>query len=960
MPSWMPCKANNKTSPAASRIRSSGGRIFFFADGLCDWDRNCYLASQNLSFSFGLTRYALLLVAFFSLSGPLSAQIMRGGMSRVYLSSGSRSARVTITVEDKETKDPLIGATVSIMSGADTLRGTTSKEDFYRTLAVYKCDRIFRDSVDLEVSYLGYKPYKERFAATEFRSRIEVKMEVDEQSIAQVVVVGKQVAMVFKGDTTVYNAGAFKTMADDRFEELLRQLPGVEIKDNKILAGGEEVKRVLIDGKNFFGKNSQYVLSDLEASDVKSVRVYEELSPEAIRQGNTTARKEKVMNVETKSKRSVLQGGNLAASVGASLEKDYSGRHEIRHSQTGTYYRNSEKGNWRLEASNLKDDTQAEDVSFNSKITPTKQTDVQAEYTYRRGDTTNISTRANFQRRRQSSNSRSTTEYFPTEDYDLRTEENSGESLSKALSASISNLTSIQRKKNTFFAMTDFSFDNGSSHSRSVTFRQIDDDETRTRLNNDSDNRNIRFSTQLSYYLSLSRRSSLSFSVRGSYGSQDQNGWQVDTTASVQGLQVKLRNNGDGSQYSFSTSVDYNYKIGENARFSTSYSFDRNYDRSKMLAIDFLGNPKGQLDPVNSYSYTNDNYSHSLQAGINYGRDGLWIMGSIAGAIYQIARDERFPEKRRFPRQFFQLNPWFNLMTGKSARRFSVTIMSNSQMIPTESLRSTLDATSPLSLRAGNPDLKLPNDLSGLAILSFNNAPKARTFSIRFSGGYTFNYITSQRRLFLEETYLPQYDYTAQKGAQLSTQTNVEGCYNLSGSADFSQQISSLRSTVRVGINYSFQQTPYFLDETLYHSGRHALSFNAGFESGFSSKVKISVVSSTSMSSYATQKSTTQDLRETVRARLDLRFGKYFVSVANAYEFYCNSNSHAQTRHNVILNAAAGRKFGKENRLGLSAGVVDILNRPDYASTVFETDYMRTSSTSYLGRYGYLRVAYTF
>ena len=960
MPSWMPCKANNKTSPAASRIRSSGGRIFFFADGLCDWDRNCYLASQNLSFSFGLTRYALLLVAFFSLSGPLSAQIMRGGMSRVYLSSGSRSARVTITVEDKETKDPLIGATVSIMSGADTLRGTTSKEDFYRTLAVYKCDRIFRDSVDLEVSYLGYKPYKERFAATEFRSRIEVKMEVDEQSIAQVVVVGKQVAMVFKGDTTVYNAGAFKTMADDRFEELLRQLPGVEIKDNKILAGGEEVKRVLIDGKNFFGKNSQYVLSDLEASDVKSVRVYEELSPEAIRQGNTTARKEKVMNVETKSKRSVLQGGNLAASVGASLEKDYSGRHEIRHSQTGTYYRNSEKGNWRLEASNLKDDTQAEDVSFNSKITPTKQTDVQAEYTYRRGDTTNISTRANFQRRRQSSNSRSMTEYFPTEDYDLRTEENSGESLSKALSASISNLTSIQRKKNTFFAMTDFSFDNGSSHSRSVTFRQIDDDETRTRLNNDSDNRNIRFNTRLSYYLTLSKRSSLEFLVSGNYGTQDQNGWQVDTTASVQGLQVKLRNNGDGSQYSFSTSVDYNYKIGKNARFSTSYSFDRNYDRSKMLAIDFLGNPKGQLDPVNSYSYTNDNYSHSLRAGINYGRDGLWIMGSIAGAIYQIARDERFPEKRRFPRQFFQLYPWFNLMTGKSARRFSITIMSNSQMIPTESLRSTLDATSPLSLRAGNPDLKLPNDLSGLVGLTFNNAPKARTFSIRFSGGYTFNYITSQRRLFLEETYLPQYDYTAQKGAQLSTQTNVEGCYNLSGSADFSQQISSLRSTVRVGINYSFQQTPYFLDETLYHSGRHALSFNAGFESGFSSKVKISVVSSTSMSSYATQKSTTQDLRETVRARLDLRFGKYFVSVANAYEFYCNSNSHAQTRHNVILNAAAGRKFGKENRLGLSAGVVDILNRPDYASTVFETDYMRTSSTSYLGRYGYLRVAYTF
>lgn len=906
-----------------------------------------------------MIRLALLLFAFFGLSGLLSARTVRSGTPQVYRSY--RPARTTIAVEDKETKDPLIGATVSIISRADTLRGTTAKEDFYRMLAVYKCDRIFRDSVDLEVTYIGYKPYKKRFAATEFRSRIEVKMEVDEQSIAQVVVVGKQIAMVFKGDTTVYNAGAFKTLADDRFEELLKQLPGVEIKDNKILAGGEEVKRVLIDGKNFFGNKSQYALTDLEASDVKSVRVYEELSPEAKRQGNTTARKEKVMDVETKSKRSVLQGGNLEASIGASLEKDYSGRREIRHSEAGTYYRNSEKGNWRIEASNQKDDnSQAENASFNSKLTPTKQTDARAEYTYRRGDSTLVSTTVDFQRRRQSSVSRSMTEYFPTDDYALRTEESSGESLSKNLSGSLSNLTSIQRKKNTFFAMTDIRFDSGDSYSRSATSRRIDNDETRTHLNNDSDNRNLSFNIRLNYYISLSKRSSLSFWIIGDYGTQDQNGWQIDTTASVQGLQVKLRNNGDGRRYGFETSVDYGYKIGENVRFSTSYSFKRGYDRSKMLAIDFLGDPQGELDLVNSYSYTNDSYSHNLRANLNYGRDGLWIMGALTGSVHRIARDERFPEKQRFPRTFYQLSPWFNLTAGNSSRRFNLNIISQSQMISTESLRSTLDATNPLSLRAGNPDLKLPNDITGSVGITFNNAPKARNVWFNFNGGYTFNYIASQRILFLEETYLPQYDYTAQKGAQLSTQTNVEGCYKLGGMFGFSQQISSLRSTVNAGIDYNFQQTPYFLEETLYHSGRHALSFRAGFESGFSSKVKISVSSVTSMSSYSAQNSNTQDLREMVRARLDLRFGKYFASVANAYEFYCNSNSKAQTRHNVILNAAAGRKFGKENRLGISLGVVDILNRPDYASTVFETDYMRTSSVSYLGRYGYLRMAYTF
>ena len=136
--------------------------------------------------------------------------------------------------------------------------------------------------------------------------------------------------------------------------------------------------------------------------------------------------------------------------------------------------------------------------------------------------------------------------------------------------------------------------------------------------------------------------------------------------------------------------------------------------------------------------------------------------------------------------------------------------------------------------------------------------------------------------------------------------------------------------------------------------------FGFGFDSGFSSKVKLNIRSNTSMSSYTTQKETAQELREQLTARVDLRFGKYFGSVGTLYEFYCNSRSHALTRHNVILNASAGRKFGKENRLGLSAGVIDILNRPDYATTSFDTDYIVTSSTSYLGRYGYLRVAYTF
>ena len=847
-----------------------------------------------------------------------------------------RPARTVVTVEDKETHNPLLGATVSIVSRADTLRDTTVKEDFYRIMAVYRCDRIFRDSV-------------------------ADKMEVDEQSIAQVVVVGQQVAMVFRGDTTVYNAGAFKTMADDRFAELLKQLPGVEIKDNKIYAEGQEVKRVLIDGKNLFGSKTSYALTDLEASDVRSVRVYEDFSPEAKRLGDNTAEKEKVMDVETKSKRGYILGGNLEGTLGASLERDYSGRHEIRHSEAGSFYRNTERGNWRLEASNSKDNIrQGEGVSFDSKTTPTKQTDAQADYTLRRGDSTNVSTAVRFGRSRQSSTGSSQTEYFPTEAYALRNEESRNESLSKSLSAEISNYVNIQRKKKVFGAMTTFSIDDGSTLGHSRTQQRIDDEKTRTNLNSNSDRRNIRLNVSIFFHSKISERSTLSFNVSGKYAPGDRDGWRVDTTASTPGLQVKLRNDGDSRNYSFGANLGYRYKLGKKGSVNASYSFSRDYARSKQQAVDFLSDPQGVVDTINSYHYTTDTYTHSLQTSLQYRSGDVWIMAGLGGVLYDIARSERFPKEERFPRLFFQLNPTVYLSVGKSRKRFSFNLASFPQMIPLDALRSTLNATNPLSLQAGNPGLKLQNDLSGSAGFQFTDVKKALSFSVRLNGSYTFNYIAQRRTLFLEDTYLPQYDYTARKSAQLTTQANVGGNYNLGGRVSYSQQINPLRSTLNVSVNYGFSQTPYFTGEDLFHSVRHSLGFGFGFDSGFSSKVKLNIRSNTSMSSYTTQKETAQELREQLTARVDLRFGKYFGSVGTLYEFYCNSRSHTLTRHNVILNASAGRKFGKENRLGLSAGVIDILNRPDYATTSFDTDYIVTSSTSYLGRYGYLRVAYTF
>ena len=121
-------------------------------------------------------------------------------------------------------------------------------------------------------------------------------------------------------------------------------------------------------------------------------------------------------------------------------------------------------------------------------------------------------------------------------------------------------------------------------------------------------------------------------------------------------------------------------------------------------------------------------------------------MAGVGGVLYDMARSEGFPKEERFPRLFFQLNPTVYLSVGKSRKRFSFNLASFPQMIPLDALRSTLNATNPLSLQAGNPGLKLQNDLSGSAGFQFTDVKKALSFSERLNGSYTFNTSPSDAR----------------------------------------------------------------------------------------------------------------------------------------------------------------------------------------------------------------------
>lgn len=97
--------------------------------------------------------------------------------------------------------------------------------------------------------------------------------------LGETVVVGKAPLAVTEQDTTVFNASAYRTPEGSMLEDLVKQLPGGEIDgDGKLLIHGKEVKKILVDGKEFFADDPKAALKNLPVEMVEKLRAYERKS----------------------------------------------------------------------------------------------------------------------------------------------------------------------------------------------------------------------------------------------------------------------------------------------------------------------------------------------------------------------------------------------------------------------------------------------------------------------------------------------------------------------------------------------------------------------------------------------------------------------------------------------------------------------------------------------------------
>ena len=219
-----------------------------------------------------------------------------------FLQLGMSYAQVVLkgVVKDNASKEGIINTSVLAIRQSDS-----AIVNFIRTGEKGNFSLSVSDTGAYSIlfSHPAYADFSETIVLNSLRDTLqskEIKLYSRAKMIKEVIIRGNG-SIRFKGDTMVYIADSFKVGQDANVEELLKQLPGIEVdKEGVIKAQGQTVQKVLVDGDEFFGEDPTMATQNLEAKIVDKVEVFDKKSDQAELTGFDDGERSKTINLKMK------------------------------------------------------------------------------------------------------------------------------------------------------------------------------------------------------------------------------------------------------------------------------------------------------------------------------------------------------------------------------------------------------------------------------------------------------------------------------------------------------------------------------------------------------------------------------------------------------------------------------------------------------------------------------------
>jgi hypothetical protein len=802
-----------------------------------------------------------------------------------------------------------------------------------------------------------------------------------------------------KGDTMQYNADAFKINKDANAEDLATKMPGITIQDGKIQAQGEEVKKILLDGKPFLGDDPSAAMKNLPAEVIDKIQVFDKKSDQSAFTGFDDGNTTKTLNIITrpsfrngtfgrvyagagteelwksgmninffkdKRKISILGNANnineqnfstddllgvIGTSGGNRPPGQYRGSGSRSYSGGGRYSQQNDASTFLVDSKNGIATTYSTGFNYANQW---KKLETTISYFFNRTENTS---KSNLLR-----------QYYGENDGLVYREINSGKT------------TNINHRANLSF---EYKFDslNSLQLQPRISFQKNSGLSLLSGSNTDitgplnfaessynSAMKGYNLSAPLLYRHSFEKKGrTFSVSANPSYnrnqGTSKLYSYTIYTADTVSSDTLNQLSEPDTKGVSVSGDATYTEPVGKNGQLAFTYRNFYNGSNSDKQTLSYSPAEEiyNTLDSSLSNTFESKYLSHSLGSNYRY-QSEKW--NSMLGLYYQTAtlnNEQVFPTKSSLDRTFRSVLPIGFLQYRFNPKKNLRLFFRASTNSPTVSqLQEVVDNTNPLQLSTGNPTLRQNRQYSINLRYSAVNSENNTSFFMYANTTFINDYIGNSTRIATGDSTVVGNTVLA-SGVQINRPVNIDGYKSFRTFANYSIPFRKIKSNLNFNISETYTRIPSLINNSV----NYATTYNSGL--GFTLSSNISDKIDFTLSSNASMSNLSNSLQETAnsdyfnlnsRIKMQVMPWKGLVLQTDLSHQY-NSGLTASYNQNYLLwNGAIGYKFLKDRAAELRLSASDLLEKNTNITRNATDTYYEDVQTNQLQRYFMLTFTY--
>lgn len=882
---------------------------------------------------------------------------------------------------DSQEKVGIIGAAVRLSSVQDT---TKSVGIFTDIDGVFQFKNLDKGVYNLQITYIGYQTIRQRLTVQKDENMGDLFFQAENKLLNEVIVQGRQVRAEQKGDTIQYNADAYKVNKDASAEDLLTKIPGITTQNGRVEAQGEAVRRVTVDGQEYFGDDAAAALKNLPAEIIAKVEVFDRLSDQAQFSGVNDGNTEKSINIVTKSGKNNGQFGKFYGGFGTNDR--FAGGGNVNYfkktrrisviglsnnvniqnfanedileamgggNQMGQRFRGGGGNNdFFVSPSNGITRTHALGINYSDVIgkklkystsiflNDTKNT---VETTVSRllllPNQTNQLYEEESNRERLNSNTRinARIEYSPNRKNQIiltpRISLQSNGSSTELLGANTLQSTFLSQ-----LSSQQINESNGNSINGSILYNHRFEKAGRT----------ISLNTTLSNSLNQSNALLISENIFANSANNRDIDQETRSVIDRNGLSTRL-------EYNEPLSKQSQLQLGYEKSWSFTDSDRKTFDKEQLEALYTKLNIPLSNEFMSDYNVDKGSISYRY----NKGRT-LNANVSLAAQKATLTGDQTFPFAFDVNREFLNLLPNAFVryaITPQKNIRFFYRTSANAPSIT--QLQSVINNSNPLQLRTGNPELDQEYGHNGSFRYSSSNLKKGTNFYANVGSQITLNNITNTTIIARNDTVIN--GVILNKGSQLTLPINYGKSWRVNSFVTYGFPLTAIKSNLNVNGGISYTNTPGLTN------GLENIAENTSLNGGLVLSSNINEFIDFSVSYRATYSFINNSLRPELNSNFytqnaSAKFN--WISKKGAVVQLEGANTSIRglgegfDQSFTLVNASLGQKLGKRQASELKITVFDLFNQNQAISRVLTESAVEDSRSLVLQQYFLLTYTY--